>query len=150
MRFQFIGLSAKLHNRACLHHCPDPPRLSDEEDLADFQRSAASLPFTRAPSHFSQLSQLASTPIELAVACRLVHKALTGSQARRAPVVDAADLYRAWTSIDNCWQGFDRLRTDAQANPIVQHDDLQRFCDAWMVFLFECASSRPRLGVRAG
>lgn len=88
------------------------------------------------------VSQYAACPIKLASACRLVHRALTGSKARRTTTLNSADLEAAWTAIDSCWEEFDRLRLEAQTDAQLRPDDLQAFCDSWMVFLFECASGR--------
>lgn len=101
------------------------------------------MPFPGGSTSYPLISQLGSSPIRLALACRLVHRALTGPKARKSAHADSSALHEAWSIIDGCWEEFDSLRNKAQLLSFISRDDLHRFCDGWMIFLFECELSIP-------
>jgi hypothetical protein len=66
------------------------------------------------------------------VACRLIHKALTGPKARRQERVNKKLMNDAWEALECCWEEFESLRYDAPANNFLQQDDIIRFADGWV------------------
>ncbi|KAG7531622.1 hypothetical protein FFLO_04206 [Filobasidium floriforme] len=109
----------------------------DEDDLENFQ---ASLPqgwalVTRS-SAIKSVAKLATAPIRLAVACRLIHKALTGPKARKRERVDKRLMNDAWEALESCWEEFEAIRAEPPGT-FLQKDDIIRFADGWRIFMFE-------------
>ncbi len=65
------------------------------------------------------------------MACRIIHKALTGPRARRAPV-DGALLGEAWEALETCWEEFEAIKYAAAANAYNHQDEIIRFADGWV------------------
>lgn len=65
------------------------------------------------------------------MACRLIHKALTGAKARRSEHVDRHLLYAAWDILDQTWSEFDAMKAFVPG-PFTRHEDIVRFADGWV------------------
>jgi hypothetical protein len=116
----------------------------DEDDLEQFQASADGSHKMLIPSHnsFDAVARYATAPIRLAQACRLIHRALTGPKARRNERVNGEHLKSAWEALEACFEEFQEFRVDEadMESGILKKRDIERFCDGWQCFLFECHS----------
>ncbi|OBZ75949.1 hypothetical protein A0H81_04443 [Grifola frondosa] len=111
-----------------------------EDDLKSFETtlpSPHSLHDNPAAASYSFTYRFATIPIHIASVCRAIHSALTGPKARREDDVDESKLQYAWDTLERCWNDFDGLRRYGTAG-IVQAEDVERFIDAWQIFVFEC------------
>lgn len=109
----------------------------DEEDLEAFHATLSDgwqlVPRNR---RYQSAARFATAPIRLAMACRLIHKALTGPKARRREQVSKSAMYTAWEALEQCWLEFDAIAL-AEPNPPLQREDIVRFSDGWKIFMFE-------------
>ena len=116
----------------------------DEDELEEFQSSSNPAHKTLIPSatSYEALAKFATSPIRLAQACRQIHRALTGPKARRNERVNDEFLKAAWESLERCFEEFQEFRPQHDNNEmgILKARDLERFCDGWQCFLFECHS----------
>lgn len=116
----------------------------DEDDLDEFQASSSPSHKTLIPSPntYQAVARYATAPIRLAQACRQIHRALTGPKARRNERVNGDHLKDAWESLESCFQEFQEFKTDETDKEIgiLKARDVERFCDGWQCFLFECHS----------
>jgi len=72
------------------------------------------------------------------LACRLVHKALTGTAAKRRQHVNPEAVKKAWEALEACWEEFDSFRhIPISQTPYASEDEVLRFSDGWKIFLFE-------------
>ena len=114
----------------------------DEDDLDDFQASSNSAHKTLIPSPhtYQAVARYATAPIRLAQACRQIHRALTGPKARRNERVNGEHLKEAWESLESCFEEFQEFKADEgdMEIGILKARDVERFCDGWQCFLFEC------------
>ncbi|CDZ96900.1 hypothetical protein [Phaffia rhodozyma] len=113
----------------------------DEEDLYEFQNSVPNgMSLVSTPQHYQLIAQYATAPIRLALACRKIHSALTGPKARRKRDVDMGQMKQAWEVLEACSEEFDSLLADGVMLPNLRREDLERYCDGWKIFMFECHS----------
>ncbi|OCF36737.1 hypothetical protein I316_01333 [Kwoniella heveanensis BCC8398] len=110
----------------------------DDEDLETMQDSIDHRSLVRDSAAFRISSQFATAPINLALACRKINKALTGPAAKRRTGVNAELVKEAWEALERCWEDFDQLKYNAASGPsYAQGDEVIRFADGWKIFLFE-------------
>ncbi|WWC89458.1 uncharacterized protein L201_004382 [Kwoniella dendrophila CBS 6074] len=111
----------------------------DDEDLETMQDSIDHRALVRDSSAFRLSSRFATAPINLALACRKVNKALTGPAAKRRTAVNATLVKQAWEALESCWEDFDQLKYEATASSpaYAQREEVIRFADGWKIFLFE-------------
>ncbi|WVQ99298.1 hypothetical protein IAU59_006430 [Kwoniella sp. CBS 9459] len=110
----------------------------DDEDLETMQDSIDHRSLVRESAAFRISSQFATAPINLALACRKINKALTGPAAKRRTGVNADLVKEAWEALERCWEDFDQLKYTAGSGPsYAQGDEVIRFADGWKIFLFE-------------
>lgn len=79
-------------------------------------------------------AKLATAPVRLAIACRLIHRALTGPRARKRETVDPALLHEAWEALEKCWEEFEAIRW-SEATTGVREEELIRFADGWVSWM---------------
>lgn len=65
------------------------------------------------------------------MACRLVHKALTGSRARRSERVNRRLLNEAWEALEESWVEFDGIKRFSPG-PNSTGEEMNRFADGWV------------------
>lgn len=65
------------------------------------------------------------------MACRLIHKALTGAKARRSDRVNKLWMEDAWEALERCWEEFESIREDTPPSYLKQ-EDVIRFADGWV------------------
>jgi hypothetical protein len=131
--------------------------LSTDEDLESFQSTlprpqAHTPPVSQAQANFQQARHFAQITIEISVACRLVHAALTGPRARQRYVIFARELWlasdfpvrmgeahvdetiltRGWDMLDTCWHKLDSLRTQ-YGHIHAQMEEVDLFASGWQV-----------------
>ncbi|KAL7421552.1 hypothetical protein Q5752_003321 [Cryptotrichosporon argae] len=114
----------------------------DDEDLETMQDSIGQDALIQVGGEsrpFSVLSKMATAPIRLALACRLIHKALTGPRARRRDKVAPEELNDAWEALENVMEEFESVKyLGARDTPAYhQTDELIRFAEGWKIFTFE-------------
>ncbi|WVR07145.1 hypothetical protein IAU60_004186 [Kwoniella sp. DSM 27419] len=110
----------------------------DDEDLETMQDSISHRALVRDSTAFRISSQFATAPINLALACRKINKALTGPAAKRRTAVNDSLVKEAWEALERCWEEFDQIKYNASASPsFAQGDEVIRFADGWKIFLFE-------------
>lgn len=105
----------------------------DEDDLETFQHTlpntwGALVPRSMA---YKRTARFATAPIRLALACRLIHKALTGPKARRRETVDKQQMNEAWEALENCWNEFGEIGKEEPPS-YLQREDVVRFSDGWV------------------
>lgn len=92
-------------------------------------------------SAFNTTVKFATAPIHLALACRLIHRALTGPAARRKAHVNPEHLKEAWEALERSWEEFEALKNEPASGQIYKSsEDVVRFADGWKIFLFEAQS----------
>ncbi|WWD17398.1 hypothetical protein CI109_101839 [Kwoniella shandongensis] len=109
----------------------------DEDDLETMQDSIDNRALVRESIAFQTSSKFATAPINLALACRKINKALTGPAARRRTTVNPELVKQAWEALEKCWETFEDLKFTSQVGPYTKSDELMRFSDGWKIFLFE-------------
>nr|ODN88362.1 hypothetical protein L203_02975 [Cryptococcus depauperatus CBS 7841] len=111
----------------------------DDEDLETIQESIDNSALIRDSAAFRISSQFATAPINLALACRKINKALTGPAARRRTAIDADLVKDAWEALEKCWEDFDELLSSILVDKpsAIYGDEISRFADGWKIFLFE-------------
>ena len=97
-------------------------------------------------SAFNATIKFATAPIHLALACRLINRALTGPSARRKPQVNARHVKEAWEALERSWEEFEALKSEPLSEQIYKtSEDVVRFADGWKIFLFEAQSVISRV-----
>nr|XP_018263170.1 uncharacterized protein I303_04663 [Kwoniella dejecticola CBS 10117]OBR85328.1 hypothetical protein I303_04663 [Kwoniella dejecticola CBS 10117] len=111
----------------------------DDEDLETIQDSIDHKALVRDSAAFRISSKFATAPINLALACRKINKALTGPAAKRRTAVNGDLVKQAWEALEKCWEEFDQLKSEASSSgpTFAQGDEVIRFADGWKIFLFE-------------
>jgi hypothetical protein len=109
---------------------------SSDDDLAAFQE-AMSLQLNRdtmshTHSAYEETYHYAMVPLELSLACRKLHSALTGPKARQQSAVDVNSLYEVWGALAKLWNDFDNLRTSKTFENIHQ-EEVDRYIHGWQV-----------------
>ena len=90
---------------------------------------------------FSTTLKFATAPIHLALACRLINRALTGPSAKRKQQVNAEHVKEAWEALERSWEEFEALKAEPASGQIYKSfEDVVRFADGWKIFLFEAQS----------
>ncbi|KAJ9105907.1 hypothetical protein QFC20_004144 [Naganishia adeliensis] len=109
----------------------------DEDDLSSLEDVLpASTKLALASSKaYQSVAKFASAPIRLSIACRLVHKALTGARARRSETVDRERLNEAWEALEESWVEFDDIKRFSPGH--IPDENRIRFADGWKIFMFE-------------
>ena len=64
------------------------------------------------------------------MACRLIHKALTGAKARRSEHVDSVLLHAAWEILQEAWTELEAIKAYSPGRH--PREDLCRFADGWV------------------
>lgn len=77
-----------------------------------------------------KITALVDTDVRYQIACRLVHKALTGARARRSEKVDRIRLNAAWEALEESWVEFDGIRRFSPGH--IQDENIIRFADGWV------------------
>ncbi|RXK40132.1 hypothetical protein M231_02589 [Tremella mesenterica] len=108
----------------------------DGDDLETIQDSINHRSLMVKSPEMKSSIKFATAPIQLAMACRLINKALTGQVARRKADVNAALVKEAWEALEKCWEEFDALRHEPPGS-YTSADEVIRFSDGWKIFLFE-------------
>ncbi|KAK8864304.1 hypothetical protein IAR55_001551 [Kwoniella newhampshirensis] len=109
----------------------------DEDDLETMQDSIDHRALVRDSAAFRASSKFATAPINLALACRKINKALTGPAARRRTTVNPDLVKQAWEALEKCWEEFEDVKNEGPVGPYTQGDEITRFADGWKIFLFE-------------
>ncbi|KAI0035738.1 hypothetical protein K488DRAFT_24378, partial [Vararia minispora EC-137] len=112
-----------------------------EDDLITFNKTLE-LSVDNSPRALQPLdwwSRFSSAPLRLASACRNIHSAITGPRVRQGSTIDETQVLAVWDLLDKTWLDLDELRQLPRTNiPIVHDEDVDRYCDGWQVFVFEC------------
>ncbi|KAL1413541.1 hypothetical protein Q8F55_001315 [Vanrija albida] len=88
-------------------------------------------------SLFDHSLRMASASVRLALACRMIHGALTGPKARRTEKVNGNEIRQIWEALEQSWEEFESLKHESANAPFRQTDEVVYFSDAWKVYLFE-------------
>jgi len=91
---------------------------------------------------YSMVYRYFTLPLQLASACRLVHTAITGPEARRKNTVDEERLQRAWGILDKAWSEVDQIRSSDLSGSAFSPQEIESYIASWKIFMFEC-SKRP-------
>ena len=59
------------------------------------------------------------------LACRLIHRALTGPVAKRRNTVNPEHVKEAWEALEACWEEFESIRSTAPSQ-YSSHDEIVR------------------------
>ena len=78
-------------------------------------------------------------PLQLASACRLVHTAVTGPEARRKNMIDEERLQRAWGILDKAWSEVDQIRSSDLSGTAFTPQEIEAYIASWKIFMFECS-----------
>ena len=78
-------------------------------------------------------------PLQLASACRLVHTAVTGPEARRKNTIDEERLQRAWGILDKAWSEIDQIRSSDLSGSAFTPQEIESYISSWKIFMFECS-----------
>lgn len=81
-------------------------------------------------------------PLQLASACRLVHTAVTGPEARRKNTVDEERLQRAWVILDRAWAEIDQIQSSDLCGSAFSRQEIEGYIASWKIFMFECSKRR--------
>ena len=81
-------------------------------------------------------------PLQLASACRLVHTAVTGPEARRKNTIDEEKLQRAWGILDKAWSEIDQIRSSDLSGSAFSPQEIESYIASWKIFMFECSKRR--------
>ncbi|WVQ72607.1 hypothetical protein IAR50_002165 [Cryptococcus sp. DSM 104548] len=108
----------------------------DDDDLETMQDMVANSALVRDSGAFRISAKFATAPISLALACRKINKALTGTAARRKTAVNGELLKQAWEALETSWEEFDQLLASGGGEHMLS-EEVTRFADGWKIFLFE-------------
>ncbi|KIR94135.1 hypothetical protein I304_01767 [Cryptococcus deuterogattii CBS 10090] len=127
----------------------------DDEDLETMQDIIDNNALVRDSVSFRISTKFATAPINLALACRKINKALTGPKAKRRITVNVDLVKQAWEALESCWEELnDLLKVGPDQKYILgeevarqvhrisgsvyfRTDFSVRFADGWKIFLFE-------------
>jgi len=87
---------------------------------------------------YSMVYRYFTLPLQLASACRLVHTAVTGPEARRKNTVDEERLQRAWGILDKAWSEIDQIRSSDLSGSAFSPQEIEAYIASWKIFMFEC------------
>ena len=88
---------------------------------------------------YSMVYRYFTLPLQLASACRLVHTAITGPEARRKNTVDEERLQRAWGILDKAWSEIDQIRSSDLSGSAFSPQEIESYISSWKIFMFECS-----------
>ena len=91
---------------------------------------------------YSMVYRYFTLPLQLASACRLVHTAITGPEARRKNTVDEERLQRAWGILDKAWSEIDQIRSSDLSGSAFTSHEIEAYIASWKIFMFECSKRR--------
>ena len=91
---------------------------------------------------YSMVYRYFTLPLQLASACRLVHTAVTGPEARRKNTVDEEKLQRAWGILDKAWSEIDQIRSSDLSGSAFSPQEIESYISSWKIFMFECSELR--------
>jgi hypothetical protein len=129
---------------------PDPHCRTDF-DLGLFEETLPPLDPSNSRADISHLEAYSmvyryfTLPLQLASACRLVHTAVTGPEARRKNAVDEERLQRAWGILDKAWSEIDQIRSSDFLGPPSLPSEIEAYIASWKIFMFECSKRRRHL-----
>lgn len=116
--------------------------LMDDEDLANLPGAVES---QQLQLHFHSSARITHVQIRLAVsfimwsisnkqmACRLIHKELTGARARRREMVSVEGVNAAWEALDQLWDEFESIKRDGSLLTAFRpYDEVVRYADCWV------------------
>lgn len=107
--------------------------LLDDEDLDTIHDSIHNRAVVLSTSSLQTSVKFATAPINLALACRLINRALTGPSARRSKVVNGNWVKEAWEALERSWEEFEALKYAPEATTVYSTmDDVIRFADGWV------------------
>ena len=111
----------------------------DDEDLETMQDAIHNRSVViSSTAAFNTTLKFATAPIHLALACRLINRALTGPSAKRKSQVNAEHVKEAWEALERSWEEFEALKSEPAVGQIYKSsEDVIRFADGWKIFLFE-------------
>jgi hypothetical protein len=90
------------------------------------------------PETYSLIYRYFTLPLQLASACRLVHTAVTGPEARRKNTIDDEKLQRAWGILDKAWSEIDQIRSSDLSGTAFTPQEIEAYISSWKIFMFEC------------
>lgn len=99
---------------------------------------------TKPSASYRAAAKLATAPVRLAIACRLIHRALTGPRARKKERVEASLLHEAWEALERCWEEFEAIRWGGTTTSNVNEEELIRFADGWVRTLTQICADYNR------
>jgi hypothetical protein len=88
---------------------------------------------------YSLVYRYFTLPLQLASACRMVHTAVTGPEARRKNAIDEERLQRAWGILDKAWSEIDQIRTSELSATAFTSLEIEAYIASWKIFMFECS-----------
>ena len=94
---------------------------------------------------YSMVYRYFTLPLQLASACRLVHTAVTGPEARRKNTIDEERLQRAWGILDKAWSEIDQIRSSDLSGSAFSPQEIESYIASWKIFMFECSKRRDML-----
>ena len=125
-------------------------RYRTEFDLGLFEETLPPLDPSNSRADISHLETYSlvyryfTLPLQLASACRLVHTAITGPEARRKNAIDEERLQRAWGILDKAWSEIDQIRSSELSATAFTTPEIEAYIASWKIFMFEC-SKRGRI-----
>ncbi|KIR74377.1 hypothetical protein I307_02131 [Cryptococcus deuterogattii 99/473] len=127
----------------------------DDEDLETMQDIIDNNALVRDSVSFRISTKFATAPINLALACRKINKALTGPKAKRRITVNVDLVKQAWEALESCWEELNDLLKVGPDQKYILGEEVARqvhrisgsvyfrtdfnvrFADGWKIFLFE-------------
>ena len=94
---------------------------------------------------YSMVYRYFTLPLQLASACRLVHTAVTGPEARRKNTIDEERLQRAWGILDKAWSEIDQIRSSDLSGSAFSPQEIESYIASWKIFMFECSKRHDML-----
>ncbi|KIR40696.1 hypothetical protein I313_03352 [Cryptococcus deuterogattii Ram5] len=127
----------------------------DDEDLETMQDIIDNNALVRDSVSFRISTKFATAPINFALACRKINKALTGPKAKRRITVNVDLVKQAWEALESCWEELNDLLKVGPDQKYILGEEVARqvhrisgsvyfrtdfnvrFADGWKIFLFE-------------
>lgn len=125
-----------------------PAHCRTEFDLGLFEETLPPLDPSNSRADISHLETYSlvyryfTLPLQLASACRMVHTAITGPEARRKNTIDEEKLQRAWGILDKAWSEIDQIRTSELSATAFTPPEIEAYIASWKIFMFECSKRR--------
>jgi hypothetical protein len=117
--------------------------LLDDEDLDTMHDSIHNRSMVVQNSTLQTSVKFATAPINLALACRLINRALSGPSARRSRTVNGNWVKEAWEALERSWEEFEALKLAPEATVVyTSMDDVVRFADGWVSYGSDRADAR--------